>query len=399
MPPKRMTANPVRPARHRPGKALAAAVNEEESSSEEETEEQAEQPKAAPPPKAASFPKDTIATNLKRVDLNAQKAQQEAAQKKVDEADFETEDEEEEDGSEEGSGSEEESSEEESSSEEEDTRRKFVRPVFVKKGQRDGQAPLKSEEELAAEQEAQRKAEADVLIQEQIERAAAEKAAGKKHWDDEDADLQDQEAVDDTDDLDPEAEFAAWKLRELNRIRRDRAKIEEQEAEIAEKERRDKLTTPEREAEDMERITREKEERGEKSQAGYMQKYFHKGAFYTEELEAQGLLQRDLAGARFEDETNKEVLPEYMRIRDMTKLGKKGRTRYRDLKAEDTGRWGDYGDDRKRQGDYGRDDRFRPDSGRPTDREGATGANASSLGDRKRLQHSPDRDSKRPRRD
>lgn len=107
-------------------------------------------------------------------------------------------------------------------------------------------------------------------------------------------------------------------------------------------------------------------------------------------------------GARFEDQTNREVLPEFMQIRDMTKLGKKGRTRYKDMKTEDTGRWGDYGDDRPRRdkGDHGVDDRFRPDSyGGRDDREGATGANAKPLGERKRFgdDRDSDRDSKRPR--
>ncbi|KAF2758955.1 hypothetical protein EJ05DRAFT_327478 [Pseudovirgaria hyperparasitica] len=405
MPPKRMTANPVRPARHRPGKALAAAPNESDSSEDDDPEEQETSRQDAPPPKATSFPKDTskIATTLKAVDLNTQTRRDQqaqaaaAAKKKAEEDEFETENEEdEEDENESGSESGEESSSEESSSEEEeDTRRKFIRPVFIKKAQRNGgTVPEKSEEEKAEEEEARRKAEADELIQEQIERAAAEKAAGKKYWDDEDRDLEEQEAVDDTDDRDVEAEYAAWKLRELSRIRRDRARIEEYEAELAERERRRNMTAAEREAEDAERIARDKEDRSDKPQAGYMQKYFHKGAFFTDELAAQGLLDRDIMGAKFVDETNKETLPEYMRIRDMTKLGKKGRTRYKDLKSEDTGRWADYGYDRKNGGSYNNsDDRFRPD------RPGATGANSAALGERKRSLASEDRESKRPRRD
>jgi microfibrillar-associated protein 1 len=105
-------------------------------------------------------------------------------------------------------------------------------------------------------------------------------------------------------------------------------------------------------------------------------------------------------GARFEDQTNREVLPEFMQIRDMTKLGKKGRTRYKDMKSEDTGKWGDYGDDRPRRdkADFGVDERFRPDSYHARDdRDGATGANAKPLGERKRFGEDSDRDSKRPK--
>jgi microfibrillar-associated protein 1 len=128
-----------------------------------------------------------------------------------------------------------------------------------------------------------------------------------------------------------------------------------------------------------------------------MQKYFHKGAFFTEELKELGVDRRNLMNARFEDQTNREVLPEYMQIRDMTKLGKKGRTRYKDMRSEDTGRWGDFGDDRPRRdrGEFGVDERFRPDSER--DREGATGANAKPLGERKRFAEDSERDSKRPK--
>jgi microfibrillar-associated protein 1 len=114
-----------------------------------------------------------------------------------------------------------------------------------------------------------------------------------------------------------------------------------------------------------------------------------------------GIDKRNLMGARFEDSTNREVLPEYMQIRDMTKLGKKGRTRYRDMKTEDTGKWGDFGDTRRPRdkGEYGVDERFRSDGyhDRDRDREGATGANAKPLGDRKRFGEDNGRESKRAR--
>lgn len=418
-----MTANPVRPARHFPGKGAAAAQDSgsdsDDSASEDEDEvstkqQQQQKQQAASAPKVTSFPKGAaqIASNLKAVDLNAQKKQT------INEDEFETEESEDddEDEDEDGSGSEEEDSEEEESSSEDEAaaRRKLLRPVFMKKGQRDAAAANgassqkkveKTEDEIWAEQEARRKEAADAMIQEQIEKDAAARAAGKKNWDDEDTGLE--EEIDDTDDLDPESEYAAWKLRELQRIRRDRLKIEEQEAEIAERERRKNLTAEEREKEDQERLDREKEERGEKGQANYMQKYFHKGAFFQDDEIAAELAKRSIMGAKFADESNKELLPEYMRIRDMTKLGKKGRTRYRDMKAEDTGRWGElgYSNFKKRDGgdDYrGLDDRFQPDHRNDRDQErGATGANASSIGERKRFgddkEHGHGRDTKRQR--
>jgi microfibrillar-associated protein 1 len=404
MPPpkaKKLTAQPVR-TRQFAGKP-AAVEAEERSSSESESEDEQPKPKAfakpKPAPIAASFPKAALKSKLAA-------RQKSDAERKALEDEFETESEDEEggDGSagESGSGSEEDDSEEESSSEEE-APRKLLRPVFLKKNERSkAAAPVKSAEQAAAEEEARRLEQSRALVQEQVEQRAAERAAGKKDWDDdvEDADIN---AIDDTDGVDPAAEYAAWKLRELKRIKRERLAIEEAEAERAEIERRRNLSAAEREAEDRAFIEQQKDERADRGDMQYMQKYFHKGAFFTDELKELGIDRRNLMGARFEDQTNREVLPAYMQIRDMTKLGKKGGTRYKDMKTEDTGKWGDYGDDRPRRdkGDFGVDERFRPDAygGRDADREGATGANAKPLGDRKRGGDDGDRHvtSKRPR--
>jgi microfibrillar-associated protein 1 len=406
MPPpkaKKLTAQPVR-TRQFAGKP-AAVEAEERSSSESESEDEQPKPKAfakpKPAPIAASFPKAALKSKLAA-------RQKSDAERKALEDEFETESEDEEGGdgsageSGSGSGSEEDDSEEESSSEEE-APRKLLRPVFLKKNERSkAAAPVKSAEQAAAEEEARRLEQSRALVQEQVEQRAAERAAGKKDWDDdvEDADIN---AIDDTDGVDPAAEYAAWKLRELKRIKRERLAIEEAEAERAEIERRRNLSAAEREAEDRAFIEQQKDERADRGDMQYMQKYFHKGAFFTDELKELGIDRRNLMGARFEDQTNREVLPAYMQIRDMTKLGKKGGTRYKDMKTEDTGKWGDYGDDRPRRdkGDFGVDERFRPDAygGRDADREGATGANAKPLGDRKRGGDDGDRHvtSKRPR--
>ncbi|KAJ3560652.1 hypothetical protein NPX13_g9232 [Xylaria arbuscula] len=76
MPPKRMTANPVRPARHRAGKATGASSESESGS--EASEDESEQPskrehKIAPPPKAISAGR--IVSKLGQVDLNEQRRQ------------------------------------------------------------------------------------------------------------------------------------------------------------------------------------------------------------------------------------------------------------------------------------------------------------------------------------
>ncbi|KAK6003314.1 hypothetical protein QM012_001159 [Aureobasidium pullulans] len=399
MPPKRMTANPLAPLRYRPGKAVGQdepSSSEEESGSESENEQQQHQTKSttAAPPKATSFPK--FNSNISKAEL--ERRRQEAQALRAREAElaqkaqegFETASESEESGSEEESGSDED--EEDDESEEEAPTRRFVAPTFVSKAQRKTAAvPKQNEEEIAAEEERKRKEKADALLQAQIEKDAAARAAGRRAWDDEDPDAI--EDVDDTDNLDPEAELAAWKLRELRRVKREREAIEAAEKEREEIERRRNLTAEQREAEDAAHIAAQKEEKEGRGQAGFMQKYHHKGAFFQDDEQLAEISKRDIMGAKFQDDSgNREILPQYMQIRDMTKLGRKGRTKYKDLKAEDTGRWGADDRDRRAGPGYG-GDRYR-------DREGATGANASVVGERRRRDDDRDgRDEKRPRYD
>ena len=462
-PSKRMTANPLRPVRrYRPGKAVA----DEESSSEEEEQEQEReeevkerkqqqrQPQRTVPPKPtpqaedgptrarASEPADddddeegfvTEEEDEDLAGLPASSAAKDGSTKvesgggqalrrqrgEEDEDEDEDENEGEEDESEEGEG---ESSEEEESSSDDEPRRKFLRPTFIKKTDRKtssgaaGAALITAastgivRDEAGEQEEARRREMADLMIKDKLERDAAARAAGKKSWDDDD-EVVGEDVVDDTDDVDPEAELAAWKLRELKRLKRDREAIEAHEREVEERERRNNLTQAERDAEDAERLARQKEEREEgRGKAGFMQRYHHKGAFFQDDETTELLRKRDLMGATYVDEVkNREALPEYMQIRNMEKLGKKGRTRYKDLRGEDTGQWGEYAkQDSRRYGDRDRgngpdlrnvDERFQPDRD-GGGRAGPTGANASIVRDRRKRSASPYRDregEKRPR--
>ena len=433
-PSKRMTAQPSRPvARYRPGKAVA----EEEESEEEESEAEKQQKPQRKPPQR---------TQPSRPQRQAQQEEEDDD----DEEGFVTDPEDEEDGgvqipsakanapatkpaanarisSQPILGSEDEESEEESdeesesgseaeeSSSEDETQRKFLRPTFVKKTNREGStatagttpAPTISETPDVEEDRARRLAQTEDLIADRIKRDALARAAGRKGWDD-DEDFAPEELVDDTDGLDPEAEHQAWRLRELQRLKRDREAMIAREKEIEELDRRRNMTAEEREKEDKEFLSKQKEEHDEgRGQSGYLARYHHKGAFFQDDEAAEILKRRDVMGARFVDEvTDKSALPEYMRVRDMTKLGKKGRTRYKDLRNEDTGTWGNEvkrwrgaGGDRGRDGAdmdmRGVDERFLPDS----DRGGpsVSGANASAVGERRQRYRSRSR-SKSPRR-
>lgn len=441
-----MTANPLKPSRYRPGKPIA----EEPSSSEEEEEEDEEEQikeqerrrleqqrrQRAQAPKATSFPGGNITKGVKNVQIEEDE----------DEEGFVTEEEEEEskppprvagdnggaaaaapvqaagepvskEESEEEEEEEEESSEEESSSEEETPRRVLLRPTFIKKDKRNnaanqtqngqGASPNTAAADSAAEAEArrvQRQEKADMLVREQLEKEAIARSAANKQWDDDELEAVEENGIDDKDGVDPEAEYAAWKLRELKRVKREREAIEAAEKEREEVERRRNLTAEEREREDREFIAKQQEEKeATRGQGGFMQRYFHKGAFFRDDLEREGLDRRELMGARFVDDVSRETLPEYMQIRDMTKLGKKGRTRYKDLKTEDTGRFGDGFDNRRRRdAPVGvRDERFLPD--RPDDRpKGPTGANAGPVRERRRSRsrsYSPRRDRRPDRRE
>jgi microfibrillar-associated protein 1 len=269
----------------------------------------------------------------------------------------------------------------------------LLRPTFIKKSKRNARESdeaKKIEERMLLEEERRRQA-ADEIVEEQIRKDLAAKAAGKKSWDEDDEEA---DAVDDTDGLDPEMEKAAWKLRELKRIKRERVAIEAAEKERDEIERRRHLSKEERDEEDREFIAQQRGEKESKGKMGYMQKYYHKGAFFQDDSKNVGLDKRDIMGSRYQDDvSNRELLPEYMQIRDMTKLGKKGRTKYKDLKSEDTGRWGDFGDGRPRNAanrDVGgiRDDRFMPD--RRNDRGDASGANATAVGERSKSKREPE---------
>lgn len=84
--------------------------------------------------------------------------------------------------------------------------------------------------------------------------------------------------VDDTDGLDPAAEFDAWQARELRRLVRDKEAQAARDLEKEEIERRRALPEDQRLREDMEfaQATRDRE----KGEMGFLQKYYHKGAFH-----------------------------------------------------------------------------------------------------------------------
>ena len=141
--------------------------------------------------------------------------------------------------------------------------------------------------------------------------------------------------VDDTDGLDPEGEFEAWKLRELMRVKRDREAETLRSREREEVEARRALPEALRLKEDTERAAALRAAKTAQKAAGggpnFLQKYHHKGAFYADDE----VLQRYDYSAPTEGEVHRDMssLPKVMQVRN---FGKMSRTKYTHLKDQDT---------------------------------------------------------------
>lgn len=224
----------------------------------------------------------------------------------------------------------------------------LLKPVFVAKEHRqtvrEGADP--DEEHRRQQEEKQREAHALLADHVRIESAAAAKRK--------EAELEatsgafDPRSVDDTDDLDEAAEAALWKLRELLRIKRERGEREAREREQIEMERVRNLTEAEKQQIDREKAL-EFEANEPKGEYRFLQKYYHKGAFFTDDAAATPLLARDYAQPTGEDRFNKEILPEAMQVKN---FGKRSRSKWTHLTNEDTTEFTSGWGERKNQANY-----------------------------------------------
>ena len=143
-------------------------------------------------------------------------------------------------------------------------------------------------------------------------------------------------SVDDADDPNNfEEEYLAWRLRELLRIKEERDEREAYERQKEEIERVRNMTEEEKRKIDEEKMSEWVSE--SKSQYKFLQKYYHKGAFFQEEHKE--ILSRDYAQATGSDRSDKDVLPQILQVKD---FGKKGKGKWKHLTAEDTTAF-DYG--------------------------------------------------------
>jgi microfibrillar-associated protein 1 len=146
-----------------------------------------------------------------------------------------------------------------------------------------------------------------------------------------DSDLFHEPPAPDTNDslADQDSEYRFWVAREVQRLR-DELRVE---AEFV----RDAATTTrlKRTADaELEALRARAKPRGHMR---YMQKYYHRGAFAAgvASARAEELLSRDVTEAVGADRIDKTLLPEAMRVRGED-WGKKGRSKWTNLRAEDT---------------------------------------------------------------
>lgn len=201
-------------------------------------------------------------------------------------------------------------------------------PVFVRKAER---STVKDEAELEAEAQAQdaerlasekaRKKDSRKLVALRTAEAAAERELARQTT--RETIPVDLESGDETEELN------AWRTRELKRMQRersDRAQWTDQKAEV---ERRRAMGDDEILAEDGIKGG------GEKTQLKFLQRYYHKGAFYQDELKEEFGDQDFNAPTGVDaDIGDKSLLPGVMQVRSNWAL--KGRTKYTHLTDQDT---------------------------------------------------------------
>ncbi|KAI9102686.1 splicing factor, Prp19-binding domain-containing protein [Phlyctochytrium arcticum] len=206
--------------------------------------------------------------------------------------------------------------------------RVLLKPIFTPKVNRETilekerlEAEAAAAEALKEQQAEERKKESHDMVAEELlkEQEAAKVAAIQMD-------------IDDTDGLNEEEEYAGWKLRELRRIKREREEREAREQEQEDAERRRLLTDEEIMA--SARRKKKEETNEEKAKYRFLQKYYHKGAFFVDDQKVgKALESRDFSAPTLEDKFDKAALPTVMQVK---RFGRAGQTKYTHLADQDT---------------------------------------------------------------
>jgi microfibrillar-associated protein 1 len=146
--------------------------------------------------------------------------------------------------------------------------------------------------------------------------------------------------VDTDDEINEAEEYEAWKVREIARIKRDR---EAREAMLKEREEIERVRNmTEEERREWERKN-PKPAPPSKQKWRFMQKYYHKGAFFQDQPDDRAatagtddIFRRDFSSPTGEDRMDKSILPKVMQVKH---FGRSGRTKWTHLVNEDTTDW------------------------------------------------------------
>ncbi|KQJ98860.1 hypothetical protein BRADI_3g39560v3 [Brachypodium distachyon] len=232
-----------------------------------------------------------------------------------------------------------EESEYETDSEDEQMGMAMVKPVFIPKSQRDTIAERErlEEEERQLEELVKKRLQARKIETRQIVVEEIRKEEQIHKTLNEEASIED---IDTDDELNEAEEYESWKNREIARIKRDR---EERDARLKEKEEIDKVRNmTEEERREWERKN-PKPLRQSKQKWNFMQKYYHKGAFFQEGADdvsqsvgRDDIYTRDFSAPTGEDKMDKSILPKVMQVKH---FGRSGRTKWTHLVNEDTTDW------------------------------------------------------------
>lgn len=144
------------------------------------------------------------------------------------------------------------------------------------------------------------------------------------------------ELIDDNDDLNDITEYEKWKIRELTRIKRSLQETQTKLTTDLELQHRRTLTDEQVKSENL-KLGSNDTLRKFKSKLNYLQKYYHKGAFFQDEsqLNDEHIYNRDYNLPTWEDSIDRTKLPSIMNKR-RGNLFKKGQSKYTHLSNEDT---------------------------------------------------------------
>jgi hypothetical protein len=213
----------------------------------------------------------------------------------------------------------------------------MLKPVFVAAERRETvkeREAAEAEEAAARERKEQRAAE-----RKEESRALLIEAVRKEEMGTFDKAVEFGDMPDDDDEVDELDEFDMWKLRELKRVKREREERAAAERERAELERRRNLTDAERAAEDEEFNKGRAGYGKEKQQWKYLQKYYHRGAYFQDEDETGNarmgpVMTQDFGAATGNDRIgDKSAMPAPMQVKN---FGMRSQVKWTHLGAEDT---------------------------------------------------------------